>query len=99
LIHIQQHILWNGNIQVGSQATVERSIGEMSHRIHSKKKIFTNLANQVYEQEQLKILLLYYPTLDNSKTKTNSSGNITPVRRVKILKKQLGGDGTLQYHL
>jgi hypothetical protein len=99
LIHIPQHILWNGNIRVGSQATVERSIGEMSHRIRSKKEVFTNLANQVYEREQLKILLLYYPTLDNSKTKTNSSEKIIPVRRVKILKRQLGGNGTLQYHL
>jgi hypothetical protein len=45
LIHIPQNILWNGSIRVGSQTTVERSIGEMSRRIRSKKAVFTNLAN------------------------------------------------------
>jgi hypothetical protein len=29
LIHVPRHIAWNGSIRVGSQATVERTIGEM----------------------------------------------------------------------
>ena len=71
----------------------------MNHRIRSRKEVFANLANQVYEQELLKILLLYYPTL--SKMKTNSSEKIMPVQRVKILKKELchSASGMLQHHL
>lgn len=103
LIHVPQHILWNENIRVGSQATVERSIGEMSHRIQSRKEVFVNLANQVYEREQLKILLRYYPAFYNSKTRAKSSEKIMPIRRVKILKRELGHSAnaseTLQHQL
>jgi Transposase family tnp2 len=101
LVHIPQHILWNGNIRIGSQATVERSIGEMSRRIRSKKEVFANLTNQVYERELLKVLLLYYPTLDNSKTnlKSNLSERITMVKQMKILKKELDANKTLQDHI
>jgi hypothetical protein len=39
--------------------------------------------------------------LNDSKNKTNSSEKIMPVRRVKILKQELGhgADKMLQYHL
>jgi len=53
------HIAWNGSIRLGSQATVERSIGEVGCRIQSKKAVFANLSNQIYKREMLKILLLY----------------------------------------
>ena len=33
LIHIPHHIQWNSSIRIGSQATVERSLGEMGHKI------------------------------------------------------------------
>jgi hypothetical protein len=36
------HIRWNGSIRLGSQATVERSIGEMGRKIRSKKAPFAN---------------------------------------------------------
>jgi hypothetical protein len=102
LIHIPQNILWNGSIRVGSQATVERSIGEMSHRICSKKAVFANLANQIHEREMLKILLLYYPSLDSNKNKSNSAFNLTqikPVKMVKILKRELCANESLDQHL
>jgi len=102
LIHIPQNILWNGSIRVGSQATVERSIGEMSCRICSKKAVFANLANQIHEREILKILLLYYPSLDCNKDKSNSAldpTHIKPVKMVKILKKELCANGSLDQHL
>jgi len=51
---------------VGSQATVERSIGEMGHKIESKKAPFANLANLIYEWELVKILSLYYPIVDQN---------------------------------
>jgi hypothetical protein len=50
-------------VQVGSQATVERSIGEVGHKIHSKKAPFANLANIIFQEELTKLLLLYYPSL------------------------------------
>src|ERR1700733_8290735 len=75
----------------------------MSHWIRSKKEGFANLANQVYERELLKILLLYFPTLDISKTKSNSksSEQITLVKRMAILKNalRLGTNEKLQHHL
>jgi hypothetical protein len=37
VIHVPIHIQWNGSIRVGSKATVERAIGEVGHKIHSKK--------------------------------------------------------------
>ncbi|KAF8232911.1 hypothetical protein L208DRAFT_1135375, partial [Tricholoma matsutake] len=49
LIHVPQHIAWNGSIRLGSQATCERTIEEMSHRIQSRKAVFANLSNQIKE--------------------------------------------------
>jgi hypothetical protein len=98
LIHILQHIKWNGNIRIGSQATVERSIGEMSHRIRSKKEVFANLTNQVYERELLKVLLLYYPTIGKMKTTVSSKG-ISGVKEMKILKKELYANNALNDHI
>ena len=63
LIHVPMHIKWNGSIRVGSQATVERSIGEVGHKIRSKKSPFANLANIITEKELIRILTLYYPSL------------------------------------
>ena len=80
LIHVPRHIAWNGSIRLGSQATCERTIGEMSHRIHSKKAVFANLSNQIYERELLKLMLLYYPTLDSDKNNSNSSQNQNTIR-------------------
>jgi len=76
LIHVPHHIQWNGSIRVGSQATVERSIGEMGHKIRSKKAPFANLTNLIYQKELVKILLLHYPSLNpkNADRRPKSSG-------------------------
>jgi len=55
--------MWNGSICIGSQATVERAIGEFGHKICSKKAPFANLANIIYEKQLIHTLLLYYPSI------------------------------------
>jgi hypothetical protein len=40
LIHVPVHIAWNGSIRFGSQATVERAIGEIGHKVRSMKAPF-----------------------------------------------------------
>jgi hypothetical protein len=44
--------------RLGSQATVERSIGEMGRKIQSKKAPFANLTNLIYEKELIKIFFI-----------------------------------------
>lgn len=87
LIHVPQHIYWNGSIHVGSQATCERAIGEVSHKIRSKKEPFANLANIIYEKELMKILLLRVPALRDALT----APTIQPKKfltKMKILKRE-----------
>lgn len=63
LIHVPLHIQWYGSIRIGSQATVERMIGELGHKIRSKKAPFAHLTNIIYQRELLKVLSLHYPEL------------------------------------
>ncbi|KIL54155.1 hypothetical protein M378DRAFT_93047 [Amanita muscaria Koide BX008] len=65
LVHIPMHIRWYGSIRLGSQATVERAIGEAGHKVHSKKAPFANMANIFFEKELIKAVQLYYPYLGN----------------------------------
>src|ERR1700683_5865764 len=101
LIHVPQHIEWNGSIRAGSQATVERAIGEVGHKIRSKKAPFANLANIIYEKELIKILLLLYPSLDLSTTSepTASKHIHAPQNQIRILKKERKNDQEFQSHL
>jgi hypothetical protein len=69
LVHVPMHIKWYGSIRLGSQATVERAIGEAAHKIHSKKSPFTNMANMFFEKQVIKALLLYYPDLMSQQEK------------------------------
>ena len=85
LIHVPQHIEWNGSIRLGSQATVERAIGEIGHKIRSKKAPFANLANIIYEREMVKILCLYYPQLDLSMA-PQSKATYAPQSKIRISK-------------
>lgn len=101
LIHVPMHIEWNGSIQVGSQATVERAIGDMGHKIQSKKAPFANLANIILERELIKLLLLWYPLLMPSKTqgsKISPSGYV-PQSEIKIQKKEQSLSGNFYDHL
>jgi hypothetical protein len=80
LFHVPMHIRWFGSIRMGSQATVERSIGEVGHKIHSKKEPFTNLTNIIIEQECIRIAQSYYPHL--SKNLSNHSTSVPPAHRL-----------------
>ena len=86
LVHIPMHIRWYGSISIGSQATVERTIGEAGHKIHSKKSPFANMANIFYEKELIKGLLLYYPQLQvgNVKSIERQRGKHTLFGSIKI---------------
>ena len=53
---------------------MEQSIGEMGHKIRSKKAPFANLANIIFERELVKILLLYLPALDINANALKKSG-------------------------
>ncbi len=61
LIHVPTHIAWNGSIRFGSQATVERAIGEIGHKVRSKKAPFANIATMLFERANNKVLALRYP--------------------------------------
>jgi hypothetical protein len=101
LIHVPIHIKWNGSIRIGSQATVERAIGELGRKIRSKKAPFANLANIIYEKELVKLLLLYYPSLDPSPAqKPKTSENLCiPQSEIKILKMEQNGSQDFHNHV
>jgi hypothetical protein len=75
LIHIPNHIRWFGSVRLGSQATVERAIGEMGHKIRSKKEPFANLTNIIVEQEVIRLVEDYYPELSEAKNKRGTAGS------------------------
>ena len=64
LIHVSAHIAWNGSIRFGSQATVERAIGEIGHKVRSKKARFANIATILFQRANCKVLSLRYPMLN-----------------------------------
>ncbi|KZP09685.1 hypothetical protein FIBSPDRAFT_914023 [Athelia psychrophila] len=98
LIHVPQHILWNGSVRLGSQATVERAIGEAGRKIRSKKAPFTNLANNIHEREMVKLLALQIPSLDSPKQAPTPS-KTRVFSKVKIQKKYSASDEQLEQHL
>ncbi|KAI0039342.1 hypothetical protein FA95DRAFT_1504300 [Auriscalpium vulgare] len=85
LIHIPTHIEWYGSIRLGSQATVERAIGEMGHKIRSKKAPFANMATIIWERELMRVLLLHEPSLAYVKPETKKK---TFIREVAIKKSE-----------
>jgi hypothetical protein len=101
LIHVPIHIEWNGSIRIGSQATVERAIGEVGHKIRSKKAPFANLANIIYEREVIKLLLLYYPSLEPMSTRPKDTpvNTYTPRKEIKILKEERASSLVLHEYL
>ncbi|KAF7986439.1 hypothetical protein HWV62_31195 [Athelia sp. TMB] len=103
LIHVPQHILWNGSVRIGSQATVERAIGEVGHRIRSKKAPFAHLANIIHERELVKLLALRIPSLVSGHSArsapTDPPPTIRPFSKVIIRRKHLKEDSHLQFHL
>jgi hypothetical protein len=69
---------------------VERSIGEMGHKICSRKAPFANLANLIYERELVKNLILYYPVLESGTDKlgANTVMTSTPHQQIKVLQRE-----------
>ena len=98
LIHMPMHIAWFGSIRLGSQATVERAIGEMGHQIRSKKAPFSQLANLVLERELLRLLLLYHPELDPKKPGSKRNA-LQPFSERKIKKTERSQDNSLAPHI
>lgn len=101
LIHVPIHIQWNGSIRIGSQATVERAIGEVGHKIRSKKSPFANFANIIFERELIKLLLLHYPALDSSPAYRPNIRTHTHAlhKQVKILKKEIKTSHKFHQHI
>lgn len=101
LIHVPIHIEWNGSIRLGSQSTVERAIGEVGHKIRSKKAPFANLANILFERQLARILLLYYPSLQYSATHSSDVSDKTHTlqKEMKILKREKNHRHDFYHHL
>ena len=85
LIHVPTHIAWNGSIRFGSQATCERAIGEIGHKVRSKKAPFANIATMLCERANNKVLLLKYSclALPKSNRKEKSLFQSLPIRGVE----------------
>lgn len=84
-------------MRVGSQATVERAIGEVGHRIRSKKAPFAHLANILHERELIKLLALQIPSLNIPRS---TCPFVTkPFSQVKIRKRDLGPETQFTEHL
>ncbi|KAI0050435.1 hypothetical protein FA95DRAFT_1487309 [Auriscalpium vulgare] len=86
LIHIPTHIEWYGSIRLGSQATVERAIGEIGRKVRSRKAPFANVATIIYERELLRLLLLHVPSLQ---PQTKDKPKKIFIKEVRILKSDL----------
>jgi hypothetical protein len=86
LIHVPIHITWNGSIRFGSQATCERAIGEIGHKVRSKKAPFANIATMLCERANNKVLTLKYPCLmapHKNKRKEKPLYQSLPIRKVE----------------
>ncbi|KAI0037490.1 hypothetical protein FA95DRAFT_1506916 [Auriscalpium vulgare] len=86
LIHIPTHIEWYGSIRLGSQATVERAIGEIGRKVRSRKAPFANVATIIYERELLRLLLLHVPSLQ---PQTKDKPKRIFIKEVRILKSDI----------
>ncbi len=98
LIHVPMHIEWYGSICLGSQSTVERTIGEMGRQIRSKKAPFSHLGNLIFERELLKILLLYYPELNLKKPEIKKY-SLRPFSEKRIKRAELNDHTSLAHHI
>ena len=84
---------------MGSQATIERTIGEVGYHIHSKKSPFSNLANIIYERELLRLLVLYFSFLDNTKYFLSPIAKTQHIsyEEIKLSKKQKSNQDFLKH--
>lgn len=61
LLHVTTQIRLNGTFRLGSQFSMERTIGYFKRLIRSSKAPFVDLANCMIKQETLTVLALLYP--------------------------------------
>jgi hypothetical protein len=75
---------------------VERA--EKCYKIHCRKALFANLANIIYEKELMKLLLLYYPSVDPL-PKVKPAHGIKLIQKIRISKKEMKSNCDLYKHL
>jgi len=97
LIHVPQHIEWNGSIRFGSQATCERAIGEIGHKVRSKKAPFANIATMLFERANNKALTLQYPSLIISPKKKDKKPQL--YQPISIKKEETEGPSEYWNHI
>lgn len=80
---------------------MERAIGEVGHKIHSKKAPFANLANIIFERELVKTLLLYYPALESSSAHDANISKKTSILKthMRILKHEQNSSPEFHTHI
>jgi hypothetical protein len=83
LIHVPMHISWNGSIRFGSQATVERAIGEIGHKVRSKKAPFANISTMLYERASIRVLTLRFPDLKIPPKEKRKRGHLYQIMAIK----------------
>ncbi|KAI0062672.1 hypothetical protein BV25DRAFT_1803365 [Artomyces pyxidatus] len=86
LTHVPLHIEWYGSIRIGSQSTIERAIGELGHKIRSKKEQFANAANLIFEDQLVTVTVLKFPFLLIKAGKTVKK---LTMQEFKILKREI----------
>jgi hypothetical protein len=97
LIHVPTHIYWNGSIRFGSQATVERAIGEIGHKVRSRKAPFANIATLLFERATKRVLNLRCPFLTIPSKETRKRGHL--YQSLPIKKEELDGPSEYYNHL
>ena len=88
---------WNGSIRFGSQATVERAIGEIGHKVQSKKAPFANIATLLFERANGKALTLYYPCLSIPTKEKKIRAHL--YQSLSVKKQELEGPSEYYNHL
>jgi hypothetical protein len=97
LIHVPHHIVHNGSIRFGSQATCERAIGDIGHGIRSKKSPFKNIVSYKTDKQSGRLLHLLYPTL--SLVSEGMAQRTSLFKEIPITRKQKKEDNELKAHL
>jgi hypothetical protein len=97
LIHVPSHIAWNGSIRFGSQATVEWAIGEIGHKVRSKRAPFAKISTMLFERANNKVLTLQYPFLTPLPKEKRKRQHL--YQSLSIKKKELEGPSEYYNHL
>jgi hypothetical protein len=97
LIHVPMHIVWNGSIRFGSQATVERAIGEIGHKVRSKKVPFANISTMLYERACIRVLSLRFSSLKIPPKEKRDRGHL--YQSIAIKKVEIAHPSDHYHHL